>query len=117
MAEHREVADKRMSSQMNRRAIVPLLLDLGARHLKKPWLGRYNDEEKTVIWGLGYKDDGGDKRHRSRCAYTGIHYTDGEMHEGRTQSIEVDRHLGWSIKHDNRLVQNDETDHAQDRFV
>ena len=107
MAEHRELVDKRMSAQFNRRVIVPLILDLGARHLKRPWLGRYNDEEKTVVWGLGYRD-GGDKRHRSRCSYVGIYYADGEKHEGPTRSIEVDRHLGWSVKHDNRLVQNDE---------
>ena len=107
MAEHRELLDKRMSAQFNRRVIVPLLMSLGARHLKKPWLGRYNDEEKTVVWGLGYKK-GGDKRHRSRCAYVGIYYGDGEKDEGLTRSIEVDRHLGWSVKHDNRLVQNDE---------
>ena len=116
MAEHRELVDKRMSAQFNRRVVVPLILDLGARHLKKPWLGRYDDEEKTVVWGLGYKD-GGDKRHRSRCSYQGIHYADGEKHEGPTRSIEVDRHLGWSVKHDNRLVQNDERNHAQDCVV
>ena len=35
MAEHRELVDKRMSAQFNRRVIVPLILDLGARRLKK----------------------------------------------------------------------------------
>ena len=61
MAEH---VDKRMSNEMNRRAIIPLCLNLGARHLVRPYLGAYNDEEKSLKWGLGHKD-GGDKRHRT----------------------------------------------------
>ena len=108
MAEHRERVDKRMSREVIRRVIIPLCLDLGARYLVSPYLGEYNDEEKTVKWGLGHKEHG-DKRHRTHVTFQGINYRDGEKREGVTQSIEVDRHLGWSIKHDNRLVQNDET--------
>ena len=108
MAEHRERVDKRMSREVIRRVIIPLCLDLGARYLVTPYLGEYNDEEKTVKWGLGHKKHG-DKRHRTHVTFQGINYRDGEKREGVTQSIEVDRHLGWSIKHDNRLVQNDET--------
>ena len=107
MAEHRERVDKRMSAEFNRWVIVPLLLSLGARYLVRPYMGEYNDEEKTLKWGLGHKKHG-DKRHRTHVTFQGIHYADGEKQEGVTQSIEVDRHLGWSVKHDNRLVQNDE---------
>ena len=53
MAEHREQVDKRMMQQLNRRVIVPLVLNLGARYIVKPYLGMYNDEEKTAKWGLG----------------------------------------------------------------
>ena len=35
--------------------------------------------------------------------YQGIHYTDGEFNEGVTHQVEVDRHVEWSVKHDNRL--------------
>ena len=34
--------------------------------------------------------------------FTGIVYRDGEKTEGETRSIEVDRRIGWSRKHDNR---------------
>ena len=109
MAEHRERVDKRMSQEMNRRAIIPLSLCLGARYLKKPYLGKYDDDEKTVIWGLGHKRHG-DKRHRSAVTYEGIHYADGDRDEGRTRP---DCHGSSGClepgKHDNRLAQNDET--------
>ena len=42
------------------------------------------------------------------CTFTGIVYRDGEKTEGETRSIEVDRRIGWSRKHDNRLVANQE---------
>ena len=92
MAEHRERVDKRMSREAIRRVFIPLCLDLGARYLVRPYLGEYNDEEKTVAWGLGHKKHG-DKRHRTHITFQGINYRDGEKHEGVTQSIEVDRHL------------------------
>ena len=64
MSEHRERVDKRMSREVIRRVIIPLSLDLGARYLVVPYLSEYNDEEKTVGWGLGHKKHG-DKRHRT----------------------------------------------------
>ena len=36
MAEHREQVDKHMMQQINRRVLMPLLIDLGARYLVKP---------------------------------------------------------------------------------
>ena len=108
MAEHREQVDKRMMQQLNRRVMVPLVLDLGARYIVKPYLGMYNDEEKTAKWGLGHKKHG-DKRHRTSVAYQGMTYIDGEERVGKTYSRVEDRYLAWSVKHDNRRVQNDET--------
>ena len=99
------VVDKRMSNEMNRRAIIPLCLNLGARHLVRPYLGAYKDEEKSLKWGLGHKD-GGDKRHRTDVGYVGIHYADGDKREGATHEIVVDRRIEWSVRHDNRLLQN-----------
>ena len=108
MAEHREQVDKRMMQQLNRRVMVPLVLDLGARYIVRPYLGMYNDEEKTAKWGLGHKKHG-DKRHRTTVMYQGITYIDGEERVGKTYSRVEDRYLAWSVKHDNRRVQNDET--------
>ena len=108
MAEHREQVDKRMMQEVNRRVLTPLLIDLGARYLVKPFMGEYNDEEKTAKWGFGYKKHG-DKRHRTTVVYKGIVYTDGEKTEGKTYERVEDRYSAWSVKHDNRLVQNDET--------
>ena len=108
MAEHRERVDKRVSNQLLRRVIVPLALDLGARYLVNPYLGRYDDDEKTLTWGLGHKKHG-DKRHRTTVRFEGIHYRDGDKIEGKTHEIETDRRIGWSRKHDNRLAQNEET--------
>ena len=108
MGEHRQRVDQGMSQQMNSRVIIPLLCNLGARYLTKPWQSKYDDEEKTIGWRLGTKKHG-DKRHRSGVEYQGIHYTDGEYNEGVTHEVEVGRHVEWSVKHDNRLVQNDET--------
>ena len=108
MAKHREIVDKQMMQQINRRVLIPLLIDLGARYLVKPYLGRYDDEEKTARWGFGHKRHG-DKRHRTTVTYLGINYTDGEKTEGKTYERVEDRYSAWSVKHDNRLVQNDET--------
>ena len=110
MGEHRQLVDKRMSAEMNRRALIPISLDLGARYLKNPYMGSYNEKENSLYWGLGHKEDGGDKRHRTRGGYIGIHYRDGERrHEGPTREIVTNRRLAWSRKHDNRLAQNEET--------
>ena len=49
--EHREITDKRISKQFNRRVIIPLLLDLGARYLRQPYMGAYNDTDKTSPLG------------------------------------------------------------------
>ena len=73
MAEHREQVDKRMMKQINRRVLTPLLIDLGARYLVKPYMGKYDDEEKTAKWGFGHKKHG-DKRHRTTVTYLGINY-------------------------------------------
>ena len=108
MAEHRERVDKRVSRQVIRRVIVPLALDLGARYLRTPRLGAYDDEEKTLSWGLGYKNTH-DTRMKTSVKFEGIHYRDGEKIEGKTHEIETDRRIGWSRRHDNRLAQNDET--------
>ena len=41
--------------------------------------------------------------------YAGINYIDGEMVQGKTYERVEERYSAWSVKHDNRLVQNDET--------
>ena len=107
MSEHRERVDKQMSAQLNRRVFIPLLKDLGARYLVKPYLGKYDDELKSIRWGLGHKKHG-DKRHRSGIDYQGIQYRDGEKTIGVTRQVVVKSELMWSRKHDNRLVQNSE---------
>ena len=108
MAEHRERVDLRMMREINRRVMTPLLIDLGARYLVRPYMGKYDDEEKSCRWGFGHKKHG-DKRHRTTVAYQGINYVDGEMKDGKTYSRVEDRYSAWSVQHDNRLVQNDET--------
>ena len=108
MAKHREQVDKEMMKLINRRVLMPLIVDLGGRYLVKPYLGKYSDEEKTARWGFGYKKHG-DKRHRTTVEYQGINYIDGEKHEGKTQQRVEDRYVAWSRKHDNRKAPNDET--------
>ena len=108
MAEHRERVDQRTSREIVKRVIVPLCLDLGARYLRSPSQKDYDDEEKTLRWNLGYKKHG-DKRMRTEVTFQGIQYRDGDSDEGRTRETEMGRRIGWSRKHDNRLVQNDET--------
>ena len=91
MGEHRERTDKRMSQEVIRQVIIPLALkNLGARYIVKPYMGEYNDEDKTIKWGLGHKKHG-DKRHRTGVTFKGIHYRDGKTVEGDTRAIEVDR--------------------------
>ena len=97
MGEHRERVDKRMSAQFNRRVLIPLALNLGARYIRDPYLGSYDDDEKTLHWGLGHKAHG-DKRHRTRVSYVGIYYGDGGSHEGQTREIVTDRRLAWARK-------------------
>ena len=108
MAEHREQVDKRMMKKINQTVLTPLLIDLGARYLVQPYLGKYDDEEKSAHWGFGHKKHG-DKRHRTTVDYLGINYIDGETKSGKTYERVEDRYSAWSVKHDNRLVQNDET--------
>ena len=108
MTEHREQVDKRMMLEINRRVIMPLLIDLGARYLVKPYITKYDDEAKTAVWGFGHKKHG-DQRHRTTVTYLGINYIDGETKDGKTYERVVERYSAWSVKHDNRLVQNDET--------
>ena len=108
MGKHRQKVDYHMSLEFTKRVWIPLALVLGARHIVRPFHGAYDDAEKTLAVGFGYKD-GGDKRHRSRIRYVGINYPGGGSFDGKTRSIEVDRRVVWSVKHDNRLVQNDET--------
>ena len=108
MAEHREQVDKRMMQAINRRVLIPLLIDLGARYLVKPYIGRYDDEEKSANWGFGHKKHG-DKRHRTTVTYAGINYINGDIKDGKTYQRVEDRYSAWSVKHDNRKVQNDET--------
>ena len=108
MAEHREQVDKQMMQRINRRVLMPLLIDLGARYLVSPYMGKYDDEEKSARWGFGHKRHG-DKRHRTTVVYAGIAYTDGEKKEGKAYERVEERYSAWSVKHDNRLVQNDET--------
>ena len=91
MAKHREQVDKRMMQQINRRVLIPLLIDLGARYLVKPYMGKYDDEEKSARWGFGHKKHG-DKRHRTSVAYLGINYIDGETSDGKTYQRVEDRY-------------------------
>ena len=108
MAKHREQVDKQMMKEINRRVLMPLLIDLGARYLVKPYMGKYDDAEKSARWGFGHKRHG-DRRHRTTVEYKGISYIDGEKTEGKTYQRVEDRYSAWSVRHDNRLVQNDET--------
>ena len=94
--------------KINRRVLMPLLIDLGARYLVHPYMGKYDDEEKSARWGFGHKPHG-DKRHRTTVVYRGINYADGVKTEGRTYARVEDRYSAWQVKHDNRQVQNDET--------
>ena len=108
MGEHRQKVDHRVSMEVTKRVWIPVSFVLGARHIVRPYHGSYDDAEKTHVVGFGHKD-GGDKRHRSSIRYVGINYPGGGSIDGLTRSIEVDRRIVWSVKHDNRLVQNDET--------
>ena len=105
----REIIDKQLSLAVIRNLILPLVRDLGVRHLvDHPYIGRYDHENKHLTIGLGHKRHG-DKRHRTSVTFKGIHYRDGKQDEGKTRTVQIDRRVGWSRKHDNRLVQNDQT--------
>ena len=97
----RERIDKTMSRETVKRAIIPVVKHWGARHLVRPFLGRYDHENKSLAWGLGYLHD---KRHRTRALFEGIYYADGKKHEGETATVEIDHRVGWSRRIDNRLV-------------
>ena len=100
----RERIDKMMSLETTKRAILPCAAWLGARHLvDHPYLGRYDHENKTMVWGLGHKD-GGDKRHRTSVKYEAVHYPEGEKIEGPTTIVPIDHRVGWSRRLDNRKV-------------
>ena len=89
----RERIDKSMSREVLNRVIIPVVQDFGAKHLVTPFLGRYDHENKTLTWGLGYKKHG-DKRHRTAAKFEGIHYADGEQIEGDTTTVEIDHRIG-----------------------
>ena len=71
MGEHREQIDRRMAMDICKNVLVPLVLDLGGRYLVQPYLGKYDDDLKSLRIGLGHKD-GGDKRHRTAVEFKGI---------------------------------------------
>ena len=100
----RERIDKTMSLEVMHRAVIPYAESLGSKYLReRPYLGMYDHENKTLVWGLGHKP-GGDKRHRSSAKCEGIYYGDGEQIEGPTTSVEIDHRVGWVRRIDNRLV-------------
>ena len=81
---------------------------MGRGTWSSPFIRTYDDEEKTAEWAFGYKKHG-DKRMRTTVYYQGITYADGEKREGKAYQRVEDSYSAWSVKHDNRLVQNDET--------
>ena len=102
----RERIDKSMSMQIVKRVLCPFIRDLGGRHLvDHPYMGAYDHENKTIIYGIGHKKHG-DKRHRTSVKFEGIYYKDGEQIEGKTNTVEIDHRVGWSRKLDNRKVAN-----------
>ena len=102
----RERIDKTMSLEVVKRVITPFVEDLGAQHLvENPYLGNYDHEHKSLTWGLGHKRHG-DKRHRTSAKFEAITITAGEKLEGKTTTIEIDHHIGWSRRIDNRKVAN-----------
>ena len=66
--------------------------------MKKPPSGDSAHKRSTAI-----------KRHCTTVTYLGINYIDGDMRTARRTSAYEDSYSAWSVKHDNRLVQNDET--------
>ena len=99
----RERIDKKMSREVIRRVIRPLVEDLGARHLVETYMTEYDHEVKTLAYRLGAKRHG-DKRHRTSVRFEGIHYADGRQFEGPTTTVEIDHRVGWSRRLDNRRV-------------
>ena len=107
MPEHRERVDKRTSAEINRRVMIPLLADLGARYLAQALPRRLPGRREEHQVGSRPPPQEGPPEHgrRTKASTTAT----APMTEGPTRSIEVDRRVVWSVKHDNRLVQNDET--------
>ena len=103
----REREDERLANEYVMRVIVPLVESLGAQHLRHPYRGGYDHEAKTLHFGLGHKRHG-DKRHRTSVTFEGMHYAEGEKHEGPTRTVELDRRIGWSRLHDNRETVHNE---------
>lgn len=104
----RERIDKRMILEVTNRVLYPFYRDLGARDQTLwdvPGIGGYDHENKTLSVELGRKHHG-DKRHRNGAKCVGITYTDGQKIEGPTTTVEIDQHIGWSRRLDNRLVAN-----------
>ena len=104
---NRQQIDKRMSRQLINKVLSPLAEDLGAKYLVPPALMDYDHENKSIKWRFGY-DKHGDKRRHTTATLDGTFIRDGELIEGKVQTIERDHRVGWTRKHDNRLVQNRE---------
>ena len=106
---NRERIDKDMAFKVVRKVLHPLVKDLGARRLVQPYLRSYNDENKSIEIGLGVKRHSSSKRHRTTATFKAVNYRDGKLIEGFKSTVEIDRELAWSRRHDNRQVQNKET--------
>ena len=102
---NRQQIDKRMSLKLINKVLSPLADDLGAKYLVDPVMMNYDHENKSIKWRFGY-DKHGDKRKHTTVVIDGTFIRDGELDEGKVQTIERDYRIGWSRKHDNRLVQN-----------
>ena len=105
---NRQQIDKRMSLKLINKVLLPLAKDLGALYLVARPLRNYDHENKSIKWRFGY-DGHGDKRRHTYATLDGTFIRDGELIEGKVQTIERDQRIGWTRKHDNRLVQNRET--------
>ena len=105
---NKQQIDKRMSLKLINKVLSPLADDLGAKYLVDPVMMNYDHENKSIKWRFGY-DKHGDKRKHTYVVIDGTFIRDGELDEGKVQTIERDYRIGWSRKHDNRLVQNHET--------
>ena len=109
----RERIDKEMSKQVVERVLKPLALDLGARRIRNhPYIRSYNHKAKNIEWLLGERKSASHYHHhgrfRTRVEFQGITYVDGEKTEGLTRLVEMDHRVGWTRRHDNRLVANKE---------
>ena len=104
---NRQQIDRQMSLKLINKVLSPLADDLGAKYLVPPALMNYDHENKSIKWRFGY-DGHGDKRRHTDATLDGTFIRDGELIEGKVQTIERDARIGWTRKHDNRLVQNRE---------